>query len=107
MFYLIKNDIMFGMGGEAFSSKIIAKSEEKKKLTKLIGDKMEEAIQNDNVECIDDLEKEEFMADFLDNLEGGEHTGHVSELKILYESDGFDREQERYYVMSDKDVPVI
>jgi len=67
---------------------------------------MEDAIQNDNVECIDDLEKEEFMADFLDNLEG-EHTGHVNELKILYESDGMDRIQERYYIVTDENVAVI
>ena len=104
MFYLIKDHILFGMGGEAFSSTMIAKSKDKDKLKEKVSDELKKALGCSSVELVNKIDKEYFLSNY-DCNESIEIAD--DELIVTYESDGFDRVEERFHIVSDEKVEEI
>ena len=97
MYYIIKTDTLFGSGGSSTSVNLYKKSEDKESLLDVLLDEFNEAIEDEDVEFINDIERKEI--DESDMYDG--------ELSIQYFSDGFDTTAIRYDIVSDEDMEEI
>lgn len=97
MYYIIKTDSLFGIGGESTSVSFYKKSEDKENLLDVLLDEFNEAMEDEDVEFINDIEREEI--DECDMCNG--------ELSIRYFSDGYDTTVIRYDIVSDEEVEEI
>lgn len=97
MYYIVKTDSLFGIGGESTSVVMYKKSEDKESLSEILLDEFNEAIDDDEVEFINDTEREDIdESDMYDD-----------ELTIRYFSDGCDITVIRYDIVSDEEVEEI
>lgn len=97
MYYIIKTNTLFGAGGMSASVTIYKKSKEKESLSEILLDEFNEALEDNEVEFINDIERENI--DECDMYDG--------ELSIQYFSDGFDTTAIRYDIVSDEEVEEI
>ena len=97
MYYIIKTNTLFGAGGMSTSVAIYKKSKEKESLSEILLDEFNEALEDNEVEFINDIERENI--DECDMYDG--------ELSIQYFSDGFDTTAIRYDIVSDEEVEEI
>ena len=98
MYYIIKTDSLFGMGGESASVSICKKSEDKNKLLEILLDKFNKAIDDEDVEFINDYEREDAYKECIYEEE---------ELTIKYFSDGCDTLLIKYDIVSDEKVEEV
>lgn len=98
MYYLIKTDEMFSLGGSGLTkeTKLIKKSKSKAKLRKFLKQKFSEAEKDDEVEYINACEKTEIRQINISD-----------ELLITYKDNGYDVDTVEYIIVSDKETEMI
>lgn len=101
MYYLIKNSTMWGAGGRSEHTEVEFISEDKLKLTKILKERFNEALEDSEVEFINNEYIDECG---IGNIDADEIS---DELEIQYKGDGFDCTADRYVIVSDRNAKII
>jgi hypothetical protein len=94
MYYILKTDTMWGVGGESTSVTIYKKSTDKKVLEQIMLDLFDVALRDENVELINSVEKVFVNDPDYSLLINGD-------LVVQYFSDGQDYSLERYNLVKE------
>ena len=98
MYYLIKNSTMWGAGGRSEHTEVEFISEDKLKLTNILKERFNEALEDSEVEFINGEYTDELGFCCIDVDEISD------ELEIQYKGDGFDYTADRYVIVSDRNA---